>query len=50
MTNVFCDGLKYITINMKEYGVSVITSVPLLLEAMQGNGCSESIPYDHQGR
>lgn len=34
MTNVFCDGLKYITINMKEYGVSVITSVPLLLEAM----------------
>jgi long-chain acyl-CoA synthetase len=34
LTNVFCDGLKYITINMKEYGVSVITSVPLLLEAM----------------
>ena len=34
LTNVFCDGLKYITINMKEYGVSVITSVPLLLESM----------------
>jgi Long-chain acyl-CoA synthetases (AMP-forming) len=34
MKNVFCDGLKYITINMKEYKVSVIMSVPLLLENM----------------
>lgn len=34
MKNVFCDGLKYITINMKEYGVTVIMSVPLLLESM----------------
>lgn len=34
MKNVFCDGLKYISNNMKEYGVSVIMSVPLLLENM----------------
>lgn len=34
MKNTFCDGLKYITMNLKEYGVSVIMSVPLLLESM----------------
>lgn len=34
MKNVFCDGLKHISSNMKEYGVSVIMSVPLLLENM----------------
>lgn len=34
MKNCFCDGLKYITVNLKEYGVSVIMSVPLLLENM----------------
>lgn len=34
MKNCFCDGLKYITMNLKEYGVSVIMSVPLLLESM----------------
>lgn len=34
MKNTFCDGLKYITVNMEEYGVSVIMSVPLLLENM----------------
>lgn len=34
MKNVFCDGLKYVSANMKEYGVSVIMSVPLLLESM----------------
>lgn len=34
ITNVFCDGLKYITINLKEYGVSVMMTVPLLLENM----------------
>ena len=34
MKNCFSDGLKYITMNMKEYGVSVIMSVPLLLESM----------------
>ncbi len=32
--NVFCDGLKYIAINLKEYKVSVIMTVPLLLENM----------------
>lgn len=30
--NVFCDGLKYITNNFQEYGVSVMMTVPLLLE------------------
>lgn len=34
LTNCFTDGLKYITKNMKEYKVSVIMSVPLLLENM----------------
>lgn len=34
LKNVFYDGLKYITINLKEYGVSVMMTVPLLLENM----------------
>ncbi|MDY6037818.1 MAG: AMP-binding protein [Eubacterium sp.] len=34
MKNVFFDGLKYILINMKEYKVSVLMTVPLLLENM----------------
>lgn len=34
MKNCFCEGLKYVSANMKEYGVSVIMSVPLLLENM----------------
>ena len=34
LKNVFCDGLKYIQANMKEYQVTVIMSVPLLLENM----------------
>lgn len=33
-TNVFCDGLKYIAQNLKEYNVSVFICVPLILEAM----------------
>lgn len=33
-TNVFCDGLRYIQDNLKEYKVSVFVCVPLLLEAM----------------
>lgn len=33
-TNVFCDGLRYIQDNLKEYQVSVFVCVPLLLEAM----------------
>lgn len=32
--NVFCDGLRYIQENMKEYKVSVFVCVPLILEAM----------------
>ena len=32
ITCVFCDGLKYISANFKEYGVSVMMVVPLLLE------------------
>lgn len=32
--NVFCDGLRYIQDNMKEYKVSVFVCVPLILEAM----------------
>lgn len=32
--NTFCDGLRYIVPNMKEYKVTVFMSVPLLLENM----------------
>ncbi|MGN0710081.1 MAG: AMP-dependent synthetase/ligase [Anaerovoracaceae bacterium] len=31
---VYCDGLKYIQKNLKEYGVSTFVGVPLLVEAM----------------
>lgn len=33
-TNVFCDGLRHIQENLKEYKVSTFVCVPLLLEAM----------------
>ena len=32
--NVFCDGLRHIAQNLKEYKVSVFVCVPLILEAM----------------
>ena len=34
VNNVFCDGLRHIQENMKEYKVTVFISVPLILEAM----------------
>lgn len=34
VTNVFCDGLRHIQENLKEYHVTVFVCVPLLLEAM----------------
>ena len=33
-TNVFCDGLRYIQDNLKEYHVSCFVCVPLLIEAI----------------
>ncbi len=33
-TIAFCDGLKHITTNLKEYGVTVFVSVPLMLDIM----------------
>lgn len=33
-TIAFCDGLKHITDNLKEYGVTVFVSVPLMLDIM----------------
>ena len=33
-TNVFCDGLRHIQENLKEYKVSVFVCVPLLIESM----------------
>ena len=33
-TNVFCDGLRHIQENLKEYKVTAFVCVPLLLEAM----------------
>ena len=32
--NVFCDGIRYIQSNLKEYKVSMFVCVPLLIEAM----------------
>ena len=34
VNNVFCDGLRHIQDNLKEYKVSVFVCVPLILEAM----------------
>ena len=34
VTNVFCDGLRHIQENLKEYKVSVFVCVPLLLEGI----------------
>ena len=34
VTNVFCDGLRHIQSNLKEYKVSIFVCVPVLLEAM----------------
>lgn len=34
VTIAFCDGLKYIQKNLKEYGVSIFVAVPLVLETM----------------
>ncbi len=34
LTNVFCDGLRHIQENLKEYNVTIFVGVPLLLEAM----------------
>lgn len=36
-TNVFCDGLRHIQENLKEYHVTTFVCVPLLLEAMYKN-------------
>ncbi|MCL2383392.1 MAG: AMP-binding protein [Oscillospiraceae bacterium] len=47
MTNVFCDGIKYIQPNLKEYKVSVFVCVPLLLEAMYKKIMAE---VDRQGK
>ncbi len=33
-TNVFCDGIRHIQNNMKEYKVSIFVCVPLLIESM----------------
>ncbi|MDR0978892.1 MAG: AMP-binding protein [Lachnospiraceae bacterium] len=34
VTTAFCDGIKYIAQNLKEYKVSIYVCVPLLLESM----------------
>ena len=47
VTNVFCDGLRYIQSNLKEYKVSVFVCVPLLLEAMYKKIYAE---VDKQGK
>lgn len=47
VTNVFCDGLKYIQKNLQEYHVTVFVTVPLLLEAMNKKILKE---IDKQGK
>ncbi len=34
LKNTFCDGLKYVAKNLREYNITIILCVPLLLEAM----------------
>jgi len=46
-TNVFCDGLKYIQENLKEYKVTSFICVPLLLEAIYKKLMAE---VDRQGK
>lgn len=46
-TNVFCDGLRHIQENLKEYKVSTFVCVPLLLEAMYKKICKE---IERQGK
>ena len=46
-TNVFCDGLRHIQENLKEYRVTTFVCVPLLLEAMYKNMLKE---IDKQGK
>lgn len=33
-TTVFCDGLRYVSQNLKEYGVTVFVGVPLIIEGI----------------
>lgn len=47
VTNVFCDGLRHIQSNLKEYKVSIFVCVPLLLEAMYKKIYAE---VDKQGK
>ncbi len=47
VTNVFCDGLRHIQENLREYKVSVFVCVPLLLEAMYKKIYAE---VDKQGK
>ncbi len=47
VSNVFCDGLKYIQKNLQEYKVTIFVCVPLLLEAMNKKILKE---IDKQGK
>lgn len=33
-TNVFCDGIRYVSQNLQEYGVTVFVCVPLIIESI----------------
>lgn len=46
-TNVFCDGLRHVQENLKEYKVTAFVCVPLLLEAMYKKIMTE---VDRQGK
>ncbi len=39
--NVFCDGIRHIATNLKEYKVSIFVAVPLILESMHKKIMSE---------
>ena len=47
VTNAFCDGLRHISQNLKEYKISVFVCVPILLEAMHKKIMNE---IDKQGK
>lgn len=39
--SVFCDGLRYVTKNLGEYGVTVFVGVPLIVENMYKKICRQ---------
>ena len=48
--SVFCDGLRYVTKNLGEYGVTVFVGVPLIVENMYKKICRQIEKEGKQGK